>query len=729
MCTSFREWKSGLELARKYLAVLVLNSYVESGREHMERIKRQSLCKIVLILLVILLVTCIIGSAQQGIAESTVDTSIGQKVEKISHDSVDGEIIQRTDNVRLAELYAPDPEEYKEQEKGATEIVFVQLIRKIQIILIGGILLIIGTFFIPALIPQFTGNHKKLYHFPGFPIADTMPGKTPEHVTMPEKKDRAVEYYTIRCDSILSPAFNLPISNPSTTGIIRKFFQQSGFAFTEISDSELRVNSPLSRYKRYGEIPVYILSDTTLNKNRVQQIYDKMRSQYQHTKTTCPYEKIAFAVVNIPPEDSAYHQIYNYRVKHNFTIIPLSHPFVTKTVRYSLCAQELEEKVNISTRQCNLYAMNTPVADPLSLFGRDDIIHQLLDAVKHQKHIGLFGLQKIGKTWLAWQFKERLSHHIATYVNLQHLPGNCSYLYRKIIDECVRDAAFKYPDLELPDLHLTRAGYTENDNNEFMRDIVSLWKCVRTKRKDIKIVLLVDGAEQLVPGDSNANENIHGFHEFLETICSISRQYGFLVSIMISTNPEIPQIDTCSSQNNSNSQSYRKVFLSPLSEDGCNQMINAIGAQMGLIYTEESLSRIYYETGGHPYVTRQLCSLITKNLKHLNVEQWTPDTSDQTTVHVRNVEQAVSEYIEYKSDYFESVWRQLSREEQEILLIISREDSCTLDDLVEKGHNQRARHDRERAISTLVENNLIERCENKYSITMGLFERLIPTSN
>lgn len=731
MCTSFREWKSGCELIKEDLAGLVLTLYVKSGREYMERVTRQrSLWSWRIVRL--LLVMWIIGAVRQGIAESTVDISTEQKVKSAVSES--DELTQRVDHAqKYATLYyTPNPKDkdHQDPEIEAEEPIFVRVIRKIQLILIGGILLILGTFFIPSLMPQFTGHSKRSNRFSEAIVTDTTFRKSQEHVIMPEDKDGSVEYYTIRCDSILSPGFHLSVLKPSTTGMIRKFFQQSGFAFTEVSNTELRMNSPLSHYRRYGEIPVYILSDTPLNKDCIQQIYDKVSSQHQLTKTTDPYEKIAFAVVNTPLEDSVYHQIYNYRTKYNFTIIPLSHPFVTKSVRYSSCAQELEEKVNTFTRQCNLYAMNTPVADPLSFFGRDDDIKQVLDAVNHREYIGLFGLRKIGKTWLAWQVKERLSDHIAAYVDLPHLPGNCSYLYRKIIDECVRDAAFKYPDLELPSLRLTRTNYTENDGDEFIEDIVSLWKCLRTKRHDIKIIFLVDGAEQLVPSDSNGNEDFLDFHKFLEAIRSISQQYGFLVSIMISTNPEVSKIDPCRASNDSEEfQPYKKTFLSFLPEDVCNHMITAIGAQMGLIYTEESLSRIYYETSGHPYVTRQLCSLIAKNLKHLNAESWNLGAADQTTVQVRDVELAVSEYIEYKSEYLESIWRQLSRPEQEILLMIAAKDSCAFDDLVKEEQGYQVRHDREQAISTLAENGLIERCEDKYSITMGLFERIVPIDN
>jgi len=251
----------------------------------------------------------------------------------------------------------------------------------------------------------------------------------------------------------------------------------------------------------------------------------------------------------------------------------------------------------------------------------------------------------------------------------------------------------------------------------------------------MKVILLLDEAEHLVPSPTENKDGFLGFHEFMGTIRGISQQHGFLVSMIVSSRPEISRIDTWKGQNNPGFQYYKEVFLSSFSEDGCNQMICDIGAQMGLIYTEESLSRIYYETGGHPYVTRQLCSLIAHNLKeHEGSDFWqsansTAFTDNITTVQVKDVENTVLEYIEYKSDYLESVWQRLSQIEQEILLTIITHDSCALENLIMNEHSYHVKRQRRKAISTLIENEIIEKCENKYSIRMGLFERFLLTSN
>jgi hypothetical protein len=172
------------------------------------------------------------------------------------------------------------------------------------------------------------------------------------------------------------------------------------------------------------------------------------------------------------------------------------------------------------------------------------------------------------------------------------------------------------------------------------------------------------------------------------------------------------------------------VFLSTLAEEGCNQMITSLGAQMGLKYTEEALSRIYYETGGHPYVTRQLCHLIAENSKTVErVDARPADIDHTTTIQVQDIEDAISEYIEYKSDYIESVWQRLSLTEQEILLTIITNHSCVLECLISSAQDYEAKRQRRKAISTLIENEIIEKCENKYSIRMGLFERFLLSTN
>jgi hypothetical protein len=623
----------------------------------------------------------------------------------------------------------------------------------VKILLTGGLLILIGAICLPYLIPYCAGNAPKA---PG--LADhivalwraVLPG--PRHSlasaagmvegqTLPifqrpgprpyllGKRPKPV--YPRPGDRILSSSPKRQRQLPSEAGVVEAFFQQSGFGVTGVSDTELLISSQLPRYKHYGTIPVYVMKNAVVDERHIQTIRSKQRKPAQA-------QALAFLIVNAPLEESAYQAIYHCQTAENFTIIPLSYLLVAKSVRHASCAQQLEEKMSASTGSSNLYAMSTPVADPLNFFGRTKIMNQLLSAIGQQQQLAVFGAPKIGKTWLFWQLKERLSAHITIYVDLQQLPKSCSYLYRKIIDECARDIGFKYPELSLPELQLSWAGTSHGDGPKFIHDILALWQCAQQKQAHTQIILLLDGAENLLPDVDSAGQcdprqrrasrampdgaqSESGLQAFMATVQQILARQACVTTMLAFASPQalrapFPKHWRCD----------RKIALSSLTEEQCNGMITALGAQMGLRYPEETLSRLYYETGGHPYVTRQVCSLIAKNVRRSKMIPAAGSAADACiTVQVRDVELAITEYVEYKSEYLEEFWRQLLPAEQDVLRMIMQADSCTRHDLTQCLHAHAARDQQQHILQCLTANDLIEQCEGKYAMKMGLFERII----
>lgn len=701
-----------------------------------------------------LLFVCIMSNMWQGIVESRASelampdsSNHASGATFIDH----GEIIHSEGEFQLAKVYmAPIPHS-KEGQKERKQNLSAQTERRVQVLLMGGLLLTIGTIFIPLLLPQlqmqkdqgrFSHAVGKTYksilrrYLPfSLPFLGSDNMAIPRNLPPRKNADRLTHEYRVVTDYRLhdnrASLTSRDLCSPTVPVVktTEAFFQQSGFQLIEHSQTCLLVTSTQSQYKRYGKIPVFLMKDQIIPDNiAIQAIYRLIHARQPNING-----KIACVIVEEPLHTSAYQQIYEYRSRDNMVIIPINQKLMAKSVRQSTCAQTLEKIVAIALGKSNLYEQTSPIANPFNFFGRCEILYRLIDAVSHLQHIGLFGLRKIGKTSFIWQLKEYLAHHVVAYVDLQHLPQNRHYLYRIIIEECVRDASCKYPHVTLPELCTLCSEDTEIHNLNFIRDLIKIWECLKSYRHDLKIILLLDEVEHLVPKTTEHTGGFAGFHEFIGTLREISQHYEFLVSVMISSSPEISRIDTWKGQNNPGFQYYKEIFLSSLSEEGCNQMICDIGAQMGLLYTEESLSRIYYETGGHPYVTRQLCSLIAQNLRSRTSVPWSPDSTNvpinTTTVKVQDIENAVSAYIEYKRDYLESVWQRLSHTARELLFIITTNGSCTLEELMTSEQDYDAKRERRKAIATLVENKIIEKCEQKYSITMGLFERFILTSN
>jgi hypothetical protein len=648
--------------------------------------------------------------------------------------------------VQVASLYPPTtavvfPERASHHDASTPVIPVAQ---RIQIAAIGAILLIIGTFFMPHMLPQFAGYHEKFARF----LEHT--ANTYKRIfTIPQVRMTAQSGGSVRMTAAVQPPLgrkgppDMKVPYPATRGgqrvaatnriaprkmtpqsVIETFFQQSGFAVTEAAATEWRITSQLTRYKCYGEIPVYLMPNAGLNAHHIQNIYAKMLTQPRATNSP-GNPRLGFVIVNKPVEQMAYEQIYTYRVNHHVIIIPLSQPFVAKSVRYAACAQQLEEKISAFTGQTNLYAMTTPVADPLAFFGRPAIVSQIQSALNKQACIGLFGLPKIGKTWLLWLLKEQLSQQLTIYIDLHQFPKSASYLYRKIIDEGVREISFKAPMVTLPKLKLSWTGSGQNDAPEFCHDLLTLWNVAKIGQPGVqKMVLLLDGAEQLLQPstESSAKEKTPGFQEFFATLKSLAQQYGFLTTLLSCVSPQGVRKHCATTL-----PCDQRFFLPSLVEEHCNQMISGLGVQMGLMYSEEALSRVYYETGGHPYVTRQLCSLIAKNLRRSKMIPLDEQAVPQSVVSVREVEQAVAEYLEYKSEYLHTLWQQFSPIEQEMLRKLANDASRARDELIPPTLVTSAKEKYQRALKVLQENDLLEYCEEKYTLKMGLLAQLSST--
>ena len=597
-------------------------------------------------------------------------------------------------------------------------------------LMVGGLFVVIGTFFIPLLLPQLTSYQGKVHRLLTQTVqtyknlihttAQTRPeAKTPEmpctaHPNCdrhPGKFASVVACHTIRCDNLLTANFQASVRQRGLAPeVIQQFFEQSGFRCTRVSETEFRVMSPLERYRPYGTIPVFLVLSSTLGLHQLERIRTIMQARYSAAR-------LAFVITTVSPEQQAYKAIRRYRVQEHLTIVPLSRMLVLQAVKDGVCAATLEERLNTATGAGNLYVIHAPVADPWTCFGRKAPLKHLLDAVHQQQYLILSGIPGIGKTWCLRQLQAHLPDHITAYLDFNQLGAEQTDYYRVILDECQRDAVVKYPGLDLPTAHVPPV----RNARQFIQAVTSLWECLRKQTKSRKMVFLLDGVA-FAADDADTADSSAGAHRLLlKTLEKLDEQGPLEIAVIASTGT--PPLHSPAGVR-FGWPTAAPLFLTGLSEESCNRMVWQIGAQMGLSYTEESLSRLYFETGGHPYITRQVCSLIARNLQHLSPV--VSEAEKQISVQVRDVEQAVTEYLKYKREYGKRLWQHLTPIEQHIVLTIGRNKSCTLAEIIADNGSSDSRqvvyHD---ALATLIAYGLIEQCEEKYSMTIGIVEQLI----
>jgi hypothetical protein len=202
-----------------------------------------------------------------------------------------------------------------------------------------------------------------------------------------------------------------------------------------------------------------------------------------------------------------------------------------------------------------------------------------------------------------------------------------------------------------------------------------------------------------------------GYIEFFRYLRGLSQQDNNLVSVIAAANPAICEEAQWGGQDNPIFGFYHKIFLPPLERAECDEMISKLGQGMSVSYTPESLDLIYQNTGGHPFIARQLCSAI------IRLFDTRPLLVDKT-----EVEKGIQEYIFSEAKVFQEIIERLDRDfptEKEILAVLARTEGPVPFQVL------RAQHDitDEDALRHLVGYQLVERLGDTYQIKIGLLRR------
>ena len=147
-------------------------------------------------------------------------------------------------------------------------------------------------------------------------------------------------------------------------------------------------------------------------------------------------------------------------------------------------------------------------------------------------------------------------------------------------------------------------------------------------------------------------------------------------------------------------------------------MIVSIGGQMGVSYEDEALDLLVEVGGGHPFLTRQLCSQAIRDLRRPG------------TVDMARATRSVEDYLRLARNYFaESLWGIDSGGPPPVEVLLLRslaaaqpqpEESLVPPDLPPE--EQRAR---QLALDHLRDQSLIRRVEDGWELTIPLYRRWI----
>ena len=316
---------------------------------------------------------------------------------------------------------------------------------------------------------------------------------------------------------------------------------------------------------------------------------------------------VAFVIADRCPTDQGWAQIGTLRMD-GFVILPIEQTLLNiglATGRESaLLRTEIEKRLGADY---DPYDVRDPVAGAFSFFGRDALVEDLLRRILEGRPAGVFGSRKMGKSSLLQALRDRSPFPVAA-MNLQTV-GHAALdeMYARILRYWAQWAWVRVGiEVNLPVVT------PDDPTGSFVAATLALLEQLEQHQGDARLGLFLDEVELITPRPDGGGPDLQRYLTFLRAIRGLIDEDGRLSLVVASLNPSINRINAWNGEQNPSFNLFQEIYLSPLAQEDCIQMVRNIGRQVGLVYSDESLDAIAALSGGHPFLARQLCSLLYK---------------------------------------------------------------------------------------------------------------------
>lgn len=264
----------------------------------------------------------------------------------------------------------------------------------------------------------------------------------------------------------------------------------------------------------------------------------------------------------------------------------------------------------------DLYAENSPVSGP-GFYGRQAMIQSLRDDIVSRRVTGVFGLRKTGKTSLLKRLEEvtrdedpRLQ--VFVMQDLEGLPSLPEDVITPLVLDLRADLrnAFKQRGLRTQELADLGDSF---DLSAFKRALLT---CLRKQPAGMTLTLALDEVEYLCPPDRMAldtpeTQRIPQFFGVLRSLVQETDRFTFIIAGLASASIEEGLLF---GRHNPLFSWAKPYYLPPFELDEAALLLRGLGEKMGIGWDSAAIDVVYAESGGHPYLLRNLASAITRHL-------------------------------------------------------------------------------------------------------------------
>ena len=274
-------------------------------------------------------------------------------------------------------------------------------------------------------------------------------------------------------------------------------------------------------------------------------------------------------------------------------------------------APEIRKRMADVLTSVDHFDVTAPIKDPSGFFGRRTEFEQIIAALDRGQSVGIFGLRKTGKTSLMnYVIGRRVdAGRSVAKLDISGLSGADEFR-RRVVESAFKTLPAK-ASLRLRSISSSgeSKGSVEDLRLRWLGDVEAI------ANYHGRIELFIDEIDQAYPvrsylGESEASQLLVALTQLRGMIQSADSESG-IVLVCAGTDPalfERPLLN--SGADNLLYKLVRLMFLSPMNRDEMAEMVRDLGRRMGIrIRDHKVIDYLYDEYGGHPLLTRKVCSL------------------------------------------------------------------------------------------------------------------------
>jgi hypothetical protein len=296
--------------------------------------------------------------------------------------------------------------------------------------------------------------------------------------------------------------------------------------------------------------------------------------------------------------------------------------------------------------QTNPYIAGNPVGGQAAFIGRADVLRDVLRMLNNPQESGLvlYGQRRIGKTSVLKELETNLpkqGQFLPVYLDLQ---DKAAQPLNAVLQELAARIAATTPPAPSPTLGEGAGGVVAESSFK----TTFLPQVLQQLPADTALVLLFDEFDVM---DTSGQQADSAFFPYLRDLMTLEpKRLKFL--FVIGRRPEdLTHLAL------SVFKGIKSCHVSLMSAADTKQVAALSLKNQSLKWAKDAFALVYQLTGGHPFLTQQLCQILWQQM-------YDNDPAEAPIVHKADVQQAIAETLRTATNALEWLWNGLGPAER-----------------------------------------------------------------